>query len=702
MKLTRQAALVLFAAALTWGHQARAQNPAFTYQGRLSDEGIAASGSYNMQFSVWDAATLGGQIGETVAVTPVAVSNGLFTVTLDFGAGVFTGDSRWLEIGVRTNGAIGAYIIVSPRQPLTPTPYALMAFRSASADLVSWNNIQAVPGGFLDGVDNDTLFTAGAGLTLSRANQFSVSYAGNGTSSMASRSDHDHLEQSWSTAQLQGLSVATTVITGSGVTGLLGRQGTGAGSSLNLPAGVWGDSHDGIGVLGTTVLVNGSGVRGWHFPTHGSGEGVNGTTASDNGRGVYGLAYNRAGLNYGVFGESDSADGFGGYFINANGGADTALRALADSASDEDIHPLGILPSAAAEFAGRLGVIGASTGKSFTSYGVVGITPGSGGSGVYGYASSTNGNSYGVQGQSESTSGRGVYGHANANSGLNYGVYGLSDSADGYGVYGREGGSSGLRLTRGAGVFGESRTNHGIVGFSASYVGVYGNSETGDGVLGLSETGEGVLGSSLNGSGVESSSTASNGVFGVSGFSTGVRAHSSAGNPIEAYTGSTASPNRRFYVSNAGHVFADGAFNAGGADLAEALPVEGSVGAYESGDVLEISTSANLCVCKSGVPYSPLVAGVFATKPGVLLSERGTSEDADGLVPVGLVGILPTKVSTENGCIRKGDLLVASSTSGHAMKGTERERMLGATLGKALEDFAGPGCGRIKVLVNVK
>jgi len=42
-------------------------------------------------------------------------------VTLDFGSGVFTGNARWLEIAVRTNGASG-FVTLTPRQPLTPTP----------------------------------------------------------------------------------------------------------------------------------------------------------------------------------------------------------------------------------------------------------------------------------------------------------------------------------------------------------------------------------------------------------------------------------------------------------------------------------------------------------------------------------------------------------------------------------------------------
>jgi hypothetical protein len=66
-----------------------------------------------------------------------------------------------------------------------------------------------------------------------------------------------------------------------------------------------------------------------------------------------------------------------------------------------------------------------------------------------------------------------------------------------------------------------------------------------------------------------------------------------------------------------------------------------------------------------------------------------------------IVGIVPCKVTAENGPIERGDLLVASSKPGRAMKGTDRNRMLGAVLGKALEPLAS-GEGVIQVLVTLQ
>src|SRR5262245_32551162 len=75
-----------------------AQSSAFTYQGRLVQGSSAANGLYEMNFALYEAATNGHIVGAPVAVAPVAVSNGLFTATLDFGASAFMGAKRWLQI----------------------------------------------------------------------------------------------------------------------------------------------------------------------------------------------------------------------------------------------------------------------------------------------------------------------------------------------------------------------------------------------------------------------------------------------------------------------------------------------------------------------------------------------------------------------------------------------------------------------------
>ncbi len=106
---------------------------AFTYQGHLSDGATPATGLYDMRFSIWDALNAGTQLGETLTVSAVPVTNGLFMVNLDFG-GVFSGGARWLAISVKTNLAV-SYTDLTPRQELTPSPYAVFAPAAGNANL---------------------------------------------------------------------------------------------------------------------------------------------------------------------------------------------------------------------------------------------------------------------------------------------------------------------------------------------------------------------------------------------------------------------------------------------------------------------------------------------------------------------------------------------------------------------------------------
>ncbi len=104
-----------------------AQGTAFTYQGRLLDNGIAFTGSAEFQPTLWDAASGGGQVAaHTPASVIVGVTNGLFALPLEFGGTPFaTGAERWLQLEVRTS--IGAFTLLSPRQQLTAAPYAMTA-----------------------------------------------------------------------------------------------------------------------------------------------------------------------------------------------------------------------------------------------------------------------------------------------------------------------------------------------------------------------------------------------------------------------------------------------------------------------------------------------------------------------------------------------------------------------------------------------
>ena len=182
-----------------------------------------------------------------------------------------------------------------------------------------------------------------------------------------------------------------------------------------------------------------------------------------------------------------------------------------------------------------------------------------------------------------------------------------------------------------------------------------------------------------------------------------LRIESSSGtNLIEAYnTGSLV-----FSVERSGDVRADGAyygasFTTGGADVAERINTSEWV---EAGDVVEIDPDHPGFFRKSASAYSRKVAGIISTSPGVVLGNKTdrTADAWDDNRPVlAIAGRVPVKVSTENGQIEVGDLLVGSSAPGVAMRGSEPARCIGAVVGKALEPFAGT-TGEITAQVTLR
>lgn len=109
-----------------------AQTTAFSYQGRLTDSAAPANGVYDLEFKFYDAG--GTQIGATQVKEDVSVSNGTFTTELDFGAEAFNGSPRKLEISVRRGAESGAFMTLTPRQPITSTPYAIRALNATNVD----------------------------------------------------------------------------------------------------------------------------------------------------------------------------------------------------------------------------------------------------------------------------------------------------------------------------------------------------------------------------------------------------------------------------------------------------------------------------------------------------------------------------------------------------------------------------------------
>lgn len=137
-----------------------------------------------------------------------------------------------------------------------------------------------------------------------------------------------------------------------------------------------------------------------------------------------------------------------------------------------------------------------------------------------------------------------------------------------------------------------------------------------------------------------------------------------------------------------------------GGDYAESIDVSDNRKQYEPGDVLVIDPNTEGKFLKSSEPYSKTVAGVYSTKPGVVGRRQTTPKSSDE-IPMAVIGIVPVKVSAENGSIQPGDMLVTSSTPGYAMKGTDYSRMFGAVIGKAMGSL-GSGSGVMEVLVTLQ
>jgi hypothetical protein len=373
---------------------------AFTYQGQLKLNNNPANGLYDLQFSLFDAEIGGNTVGSVQSVPGVSVTDGLFTVSLDFGPGIFQGQERWLQLAVRPSGG-GSYTTLSPRQQLTAAPYAM----------------SLMPGSVVTGT---------SGIVFSASNEgtgYGIRGFSAGGYGVAGRADCQ------TCAGVLGYSVDGYAVQGFSdnsygmVAGSTNSTGV-FGYSTNL-FGVYGSSEAEEGVYGRSI--NQSGVHG----------------VSDNGSGVSGQSNAASGSN-GVYGRADceTCTGVSGSSTNGTG--------VAGSSSAPSIGVGVYGQSQSAE--NGWGVFGAAHcptcrgvyGFNLEGTGVVGFggtISGTTGTGVHGSANCAS--CTGVSGGSQN--GRGVFGRSDASAG-GAGVVGWSNcetcegvagvSSDGSAVYG--------------------------------------------------------------------------------------------------------------------------------------------------------------------------------------------------------------------------------------------------------------------------
>jgi hypothetical protein len=308
---------------------------AFTYQGQFKDGGTPANGQYDLQFTLFDAASSGNQVGSTVEVLNQTVTDGLFTVQLDFGTSAFPGDARWLEIAARVAGG-GSYTTLSPRQLLSPAPYAASLMPGAvisgtvSSPALTITNTDGVgvqgysqntygiwgqtDYGFAAVAGNHTSQgigvygnSGGVGVYGNSSNGlgvYGISYFGDGVRGSSS----DAYGGRFVTGNFLAAGVygSNTAIGGVGVYGevLYGASAYAVWGHTNSGTGVFGESNTGNGLYGRNNSGSAYGVQGY------GGIGVKGDASVLNGVGVRGDSYS----GYGVHGVSLNPSGYAGYF----------------------------------------------------------------------------------------------------------------------------------------------------------------------------------------------------------------------------------------------------------------------------------------------------------------------------------------------------------------------------------------------------
>lgn len=126
------------------------QTTAFNFQGRLNDGAAPATGQYDLQFKLFDSLSGGLQVGATINRPGLGLVNGVFSATLDFGAGAFGSGNRFLEIGVRPFGSSNAHVILGARQQIMAVPIAVNSLALNGVPSTSFARLGVSNAGTLD------------------------------------------------------------------------------------------------------------------------------------------------------------------------------------------------------------------------------------------------------------------------------------------------------------------------------------------------------------------------------------------------------------------------------------------------------------------------------------------------------------------------------------------------------------------------
>lgn len=310
-----------------------------TYHGRLTQADSPATGEFDMRFGLFNAASGGSQVSPTLTFdgvganpAPISVVDGLFSVELNFGSSPYSGQALWLRVDVRSHND-GSYSTLSPRQPLTASPFALYALNSPGGGGGMWTSSGA-------DIFNMNAGNVGIGTAdpLAKLHVAGSTFADGDVHAVNANNPQSSIFLGWAT-DLNGDDMARIRVAGNppGADNGLDIQAPGNRSLMRiLNSGSVGigtvepgakldvvDTSGFVGVRGSTEGAGGAGVRGDATAATGNSMGVQGVSwYSSSGRGVYGGAYSNTGATSGGYFECASTSGRGVYG-NAYGGIGT-------------------------------------------------------------------------------------------------------------------------------------------------------------------------------------------------------------------------------------------------------------------------------------------------------------------------------------------------------------------------------------------
>ncbi len=740
-------------------HQAAAQGTAFTYQGRLDNGTNPANGSYDLTFALYNASTGGSLVAGPLTNLDVDVSNGLFTVTEDFGA-VYNGTAYWLQIGVRTNGG-STFTALTPLQELTPAPYAVTAENvtgtiplsqlPATVALLSDAGAEnffagqsagnaTLSGSGNTGVGDGALpnNTSGADNTANGANALFYNSSGSYNTAYGVSALWDNQTGNYNTAD--GYQALWYNTTGSSNTA------TGYNAMANIPAFVTGNNNTADGVFALTDDDSGAnntgiGAQALANNTLGSGNtalgylaGNNITGSSNIDIGNQGLSSDNNTIRIGTPGVQTST--FIAGVISGNGAGLTNLTGSTISGAYNTATGTGALGQNSTgsdnSAFGDDALAFNNTGSSNTAVGVnaLGFT----GAGNYNTAIGMNAlffssgaantavgldalfaNQTGYNNTAEGY--QAIYTETLGADNVAIGVATLQVNATGsqntaVGTYAFQ------NMTAGAGNVGLGyyAGNSLIAGSNNIYIGNAGSASDNN----VIRIGSGQSKTIIAGGAVGINTSSPSQALEVNGNFVQIDGANAANGdgPIDAYIGGNGSGsdvqigsmnsligNVAFYNwgnSTYMHVYCSAITVEGGADLAEPFDISSPSGEIPQGSVVVIDEENPGHLKVSSQAYDSRVAGVLSgangINPGIQMQQQGLLEGGKNVALTGRVYVL---ADAANGPIKPGDLLTTSATPGHAMKVSDHARAAGAILGKAMSGLK-QGQGMVLVLVTLQ